>query len=264
MNNTETREVTQVNAETLIAQAINEKLPVETMEKLLAMRRELKAEVARENFFIALAAFQADCPTIQKTKSVIVKGEVRYKYAPLESIVDQVKENLRKHGFSYTLKARQTPKDFTAICEAHHQDGHTETTEFSIPIATDNFMNDSQKVGSANTYAKRYAFCNAFGIMTGDEDFDGDSDIGEPVGDVIRGHAEEPQYSQPTTAGKPAASGKPVDDRPPMKVCKQCGVQAVIKSKYGAPGWVCWDKKGGCGHKYQPDAYQEKEQELVF
>lgn len=31
-------------------------------------------------------------------------------------------------------------------------------------------MSDTQLYAAASTFAKRYAFCNAFGIMTGDED----------------------------------------------------------------------------------------------
>ena len=34
-------------------------------------------------------------------------------------------------------------------------------------------MSAIQRRGSSNTYAKRYAFCNGFGIMTADEDTDG-------------------------------------------------------------------------------------------
>ena len=34
-------------------------------------------------------------------------------------------------------------------------------------------MSDSQKYAGALTFAKRYAFCNAFGILTADEDIDG-------------------------------------------------------------------------------------------
>ena len=33
-------------------------------------------------------------------------------------------------------------------------------------------MTDSQKYAARNTFAKRYAFCNVFGITTGDEDID--------------------------------------------------------------------------------------------
>ena len=46
----------EFSAETLIAQAIDKAVPVETMEKLLAMRRELKAEWAKEQFDAAIAS----------------------------------------------------------------------------------------------------------------------------------------------------------------------------------------------------------------
>ena len=36
-------------------------------------------------------------------------------------------------------------------------------------------MSDVQKYGARSTFAKRYAFCNAFGIMTGDDDTDGNT-----------------------------------------------------------------------------------------
>ena len=41
-----------------------------------------------------------------------------------------------------------------------------------MPIDKDAFMNSQQQYGSASTFSKRYAFCNAFGILTGDEDND--------------------------------------------------------------------------------------------
>ena len=37
-------------------------------------------------------------------------------------------------------------------------------------------MSGPQQIGSATTYAKRYSFCNQFGIMTGDEDDDASGD----------------------------------------------------------------------------------------
>ena len=38
-------------------------------------------------------------------------------------------------------------------------------------------MNAPQQTAATMTYAKRYAFCNAFGIMTGDEDTDAVIDV---------------------------------------------------------------------------------------
>ena len=43
----ESKVITQDSAEMLITRAIDKNLPVETMERLLAMRRELKAELAK-------------------------------------------------------------------------------------------------------------------------------------------------------------------------------------------------------------------------
>lgn len=159
----------------LISQAINNNTPVETMEKLLAMRRELRAEKAKEAFDQALSNFQSECPVIEKRKKVYEKGsttKVRYSFSPLDDIVEQVKPFLGKNGLSYTFKTIQTDKVIGIICKATHKMGHSEETEFSVPIGSESFMSEVQKFGARITFAKRYAFCNAFGILTGDEDID--------------------------------------------------------------------------------------------
>jgi len=161
------------STETLIAKAIDNKVPVETMERLLAMRRELKQEKAKESFDRDLANFQGECPVIQKNKVVKNKdGSIRYKYAPLESIVEQTKKLLQKYGFSYTVDTQVDSNFVTAICTVTHEQGHCQTSRFKIPIQSDAYMTEPQKFASALTFGKRYAFCNAFGILTGDEDND--------------------------------------------------------------------------------------------
>ena len=164
-----------MSPELLIQHAIDRQVPVETMEKLLTMRRELRAEAARTAFFSALSSFQSECPTIKKTKQVFNKDgrTVRYAYAPLESIVEQVSPLLKQHGFSYTLNSRLTDKGVEAICTAHHIDGHSETFNFAVPVDNDAYMSPAQQSASALTFASRYAFRNAFGILTGDQDTDG-------------------------------------------------------------------------------------------
>lgn len=165
------------DAETLIAKAIDNNVPVETMERLLAMRRDLKAEWAKEQFDKALSAFQGECPVIGKNKLVDFSskrtgGNTRYKYAPLDSIISQVKSLLTKYGFSYTFDTQVENMHTINLCKVTHKDGHSETGKFEVPIDQGAFMNEQQKFGSANTFGKRYAFLNAFGILTGDEDDD--------------------------------------------------------------------------------------------
>jgi len=178
--------------EALIAKAIEHNVPVETLERLLSMRDKLKQEQAREAFFASLSAFQAECPVIEKTKSVKGKdGKERYSFAPLDDIVTKVSPLLKKNGLSYTIKADFREGQVTAKCEVHHTAGHSETSEFSVPIEKEAYMNEAQKSGSAMSYAKRYAFCNAFGILTGDKDDDGQS-LGDGVSlqDVYRRQAK--------------------------------------------------------------------------
>jgi hypothetical protein len=57
------------SADALIKQAIEKGTDVATMEKLLAMRKELKAEWSKEQFDKAMAKFQNDCPIIKKGKA---------------------------------------------------------------------------------------------------------------------------------------------------------------------------------------------------
>jgi hypothetical protein len=146
------------------------------LERLMAMRRELVAEQARTAFFSALAGFQAECPVIPKTGEVKERGgqQVRYRFAPLDKIVSTIQPYLQKYELSYTFSATFDLDNYhlIAVCEVHHALGHTEASEFRVPISKDNFMNGAQHFGSASSYARRYALCNALGLLTGDEDDD--------------------------------------------------------------------------------------------
>lgn len=159
------------NAETLIAKAIDQQVPVETMEKLLAMRRELKAEWAKEQFDKALAALQSEMPIIKKNANA-GSGNFTYNYASLDYIVSQTGALISKHGFSYTFDSKKTESSLITFINVNHVAGHKERSEFEITIDTGSRMNISQKDGAASSYGKRYAFCNAFGILTGEDDND--------------------------------------------------------------------------------------------
>jgi len=162
-----------LQVEMLIAKAIDKKVPVESMERILAMRRELKAEFAKKEFDRAMSLFQGDCPVITKSKSAMDNGKVLYKYAPLDAIVAQTKDLIRQNGFSYSIKTQTNEKGVKVWCIVKHEAGHEESTDVEVPLGKQtSIMSASQVVASALTFAKRYAFCNAFGILTGDEDDD--------------------------------------------------------------------------------------------
>lgn len=161
-----------VQAEALIAQAIDKGVPVETMERLMAMRRELKAERAKELYDQAMVEFQGHCPVIKKSRAGATSGgKVAYYYAPLESIVIQTKDLIKKNGFSYAIQTETAIDKVKVTCVVKHEAGHSEPSSVEVPLGTKTgVMNASQVVAAAITFAKRYAFCNAFGILTSDED----------------------------------------------------------------------------------------------
>ena len=168
-----------LDAESILLKAIEANVPVESLERLLAMRERIKAEQAREAYYTALSAFQSECPAIRKNKAVKDKhGSVRYVYAPLDDIVAQISPYLKQNGFSFTIDMSFAENMVTATCLLHHIAGHSERSSFSVPIESEAYTNDAQKHGSAQTFAKRYALCNALGIVTSDADDDGQS-VGE-------------------------------------------------------------------------------------
>lgn len=168
----------------LLRLAVEKGANVETIERLMAVRRELNAERAKKEFDDALAAFQRDCPIIEKKKAVMNKGGqgIRYHYAPLDAIIASVKGLLHEHGFSYSLDTITDDKGVKSICKITHRGGHSQTSEFRVPIDPTAYMNAQQQFASALTFAKRYAFCNGMGIMTADADLDANTHKEKPAG----------------------------------------------------------------------------------
>lgn len=197
-----------VNVESLLAKAVDSKAAVDVLERLMAMRRELQAEQARAAFDKAMADFQAECPVIVKSEEVRERdnpNKIRYKYAPLDIIVAQVKGLLQKHGLSHSENAKVETDYVTAVCTIKHAKGHSETSEFRVPIDPKAYMNAAQKFASALTFAKRYAFCNALGILTGDADDDARTSGGpkQPVPGPRTSQAPRPAQSQARPAKPP-------------------------------------------------------------
>lgn len=173
-----------ITIEGLLSQAVDKGLPVETMERLLAMRKELVAEQAMKAYISAMSKFQSECPIIKRDSVVKGKdGKERYRYAPLDSIVSQVKKVLTDNNLSYKFEEVKDDKYATAVCVVTHIDGHSERSSFKVEIGAEEYMTNTQKYGARMTFAKRYAFCNAFGILTGDEDNDAQEYLDKKIDD---------------------------------------------------------------------------------
>ena len=157
-----------------ISQAIENRLPVEAMERLFTLYKEVKKEKAKEAFVTALAEFQKKSPIIQKTKKVLNKDgkTIRYMYAPIDSVIEQIKKPLSDSGLSYNWDSYREDNHIKVICKLTHIAGHTETSTFDIPIVPSQYMTSPQSYATALTYAKRYTLLDVLGIATAEEDTD--------------------------------------------------------------------------------------------
>jgi len=164
-----------VNPQALIRIALEKNVAIDVLEKLLSMRERLQSEQAEIEFRESMSGFQSACPVITKQKEVYGKdGKVRYRYAPLDDIVKQIRPLFEQYGLSYDIDTQITtnPPGISVTVQVCHKLGHSKKTTFQVPVDKDSYMSEPQKWASAQTFAKRYAFCNGFGILTGDDDDD--------------------------------------------------------------------------------------------
>ena len=233
------------SSERMMALAIEKGASPESLGQILALHERMKASAAKEAFDAALANLQHEMPMIVKSK---LGAKSAYKYAPLDEIVQQTREVIRKNGFSYTINGDIEPGWVKATVKITHCAGHSQESSFKAPIDNKNgMMSDPQRYGGAMTFAKRYAFCNAFGIMTADEDLDARDRRTQP-GSL---HARKPDDDTPPTydSKQPEQTKQPEPQPQPQQVedietVKQ-RIRVAIKphfATFAAFQQHCWDE----------------------
>lgn len=140
--------------------------------EMYALVQQWEQDRAAEAFANALATFQSKCPQIVKRRSMDLGGGKGPLYASLDDIHRQIAPLLAECGLSVTFSASITDAGHvTAKCLIHHG-RHVEHSEITLPVPTSMRVNDTQKMGAALSYAKRYALCAALNIVVTDEDND--------------------------------------------------------------------------------------------
>lgn len=155
-------------------------------ERMISLHERMEDRAAEKQFAAAFVALQGDMPAIQAVKAVPNNdGTIRYHYAPYESIMEQARPLLLKHGFSVTFSTDNKDGRVVQLCTLQHTGGHKRTNQFAARVGKGPpGSSDAQGDGAASTYAKRHALCNALNI-TIETDTDGVSqdarDIGAPI-----------------------------------------------------------------------------------
>jgi len=219
------QEVRIVNATPLamLASALEAGHDITKLEKLMDMAERYEANEARKAFAAALSDFQGLVPAIVETKLATVTmqsgGSYTYSYADLDIIMKAIRPHLKATGLSvrYDAEVSDDGARIRSTCYVMHRDGHTEKTTFVVPLDEAMKVNDSQKMGSANSYACRYNVVNALGLTTGEDD-DGHSLHSDKreTGENIRGSAPEPAKKDDVDEFFPIGKhkGKPWDQVP--------------------------------------------------
>ncbi len=169
-----------VSPQALIMRALD-RGDIAVVEKAMEVRREMRAEWAKGRYIKAHSKFQSECPQIEKTAPVygkektdgkgnVLPQKVRYKFPPIEDVFRVVEPHLFNNGFSYRYDSVQFPTEFQSVCILTHEDGHSETSKFTVPISKNDYMSDQQHVASAMSFADRYTFKRVTGIVFKGED----------------------------------------------------------------------------------------------
>jgi hypothetical protein len=155
------------SAVSIIQQAIATGADPAYLRELLQVREQWEAGEARKLYSQSIADFQSRCPIIEKGDKAHNK-----QYAAMDRIWRTIRPLLDETGLSvvWTVNAI-TEYGLRIEGEIRHKAGHAVPISYDLPMPDKvTGQNAAQQMGSATTYAKRYALCSALGIVTGEDD----------------------------------------------------------------------------------------------
>lgn len=167
----------------LLRMAVERGVPVEALEKLVALQERYQDRQAQREFAAALADFQAKCPPIPKNSTATIVSEQKgtkfsYSYAELDTIAETVRPFLHALGLSYSWDSTVTDQVVTCTCTLRHRNGHQITASFAAPVDSAGRMSVTQRHASALSYARRQSLVQVLGLTTTEPDDDaGESEV---------------------------------------------------------------------------------------
>lgn len=140
----------------------------------------------------ALSAFQADVTVIMKSHKATIKtktgADYSYDYADLADTVEAAAPKLAALGLSVTQMPGWEDGYDVLTTRVLHKSGQWMEGTMRLFLAS----SDPRGHGSAITYARRYAYCSALGIVA---DKDDDGAAASPP-QTVRGHTVKPQVQR--------------------------------------------------------------------
>lgn len=164
----------------------------ETTKKAAAPRVAAAQPVVHENLASALAAFQAEMPTVHKGQTARIPGKdgrsgYSYQYADLADVAKVAHPLLAKHGLAFSTAPQHLDGvGFVLRGTLRHTSGDMD--QGVLPITG----RSAQDLGSSLTYLRRYLLGCMTGIVTDDDE---DGGLATEAG-TERPQAETPEAVQ--------------------------------------------------------------------
>jgi len=158
---------TRTDSADILRAAMERGADVVTLDRLLGLVERERANQAAAAYNAAVVRFQSECP-------VIARGDTAngMPYSRMDRIWRTIRPLMEKCGLAVTWEGVEIEGQECRITgHLRHALGHAVALSHRIPIPEANRgTNATQRAGSAETYAKRYALCSALGIQTGQDD----------------------------------------------------------------------------------------------
>jgi len=218
MSEGKTQTVVRVDPQALLTRAVENNASIETLERLVALAKDVREVQAKEAWHMAMAEFQRRCPSIKKTSTANIytaKGSYKYNYAPLDEIMETIRPLLGELGLTVSWSSRVEPQRVIVSCRIAHLQGYAENSgEVSMPIPDDSERgggNPAQRVGSALTYARRYSLLSVTGLSPEDDDDARATEKHKPSTDAHQTIKPEHTNAAATNVSAPSAPLQSVD-----------------------------------------------------
>lgn len=156
------------NPMVLIADAVNRGADADVMERLFNLHERWEKKQAKAAFDDAITLFQRKCPQIRKDR----RGMHGTKYASYDDIMQVIRGLLHECGLSISFDSHFEEGAMRITCKVSGH-GHTEESGATLAMPKEMKVNDTQRMGAALTYGRRYTLCNALNIVVTEEDRDG-------------------------------------------------------------------------------------------
>ena len=158
------------------------------IERFLAMREKELDRIAKQAFYVAMAAAQAEMKPVARDAD---NDQTRSKYARYETISEAIQTIITKHGFSLTFDEGTPEKEnhIRVLCDVMHSGGHMKQYHADVPFDNVGMKGNPNKTathayGSTKSYGRRYLKLDIFDIALKNDDDDGNA-AGEFDGGTI-------------------------------------------------------------------------------